>query len=188
VKTHFLWRVSKSCVLFTKLGMGMVIITWETGMRLTYILIWSAWRNDDRNTNFSNNMLCIILRNELKVVLYKMSIDSSEDKLIRGCFKTSLKNLKEYIVARIAWRLYKTGIGITTGFIESHTITHNYSVYALQLTTVHYNTCRVFTLCLHSLPVFQYRRIRSPATLQLFSEDCCSARILTRNWNCPRHC
>jgi hypothetical protein len=23
--------------------------------------------------------------------------------------------------------------------------------------------------------------------LQLFSEDCCSARILTRNWSCPRH-
>jgi hypothetical protein len=58
---------------------------------------------------------------------------------------------------------------------------HNYSVYALQLTTVHYHTCRVFTLYLHWLPVFQYRRVRSPATLQLFSEDCCSARTLTRN-------
>jgi hypothetical protein len=55
----------------------------------------------------------------------------------------------------------------------------------LQLLTVHYNTCRVFTLYLHWLPVFQYRRIRSPATLQLFSKDCCSARILTRNCNCP---
>jgi hypothetical protein len=26
------------------------------------------------------------------------------------------------------WRLYKTGIGLTTGFIGSHTVTHNYSV------------------------------------------------------------
>jgi hypothetical protein len=53
--------------------------------------------------------------------------------------------------------------------------------YTLQLTTIHYNTCWVFTLYLHWLPVIQYRRIRSPATLQPFSEDCCSARILTRN-------
>jgi hypothetical protein len=51
------------------------------------------------------------------------------------------------------WRLYKTGIGLTTGFIGSHTVT-------------------VYTL--HS----------SLLQLQLFSEDCCSARILTRNWNC----
>jgi hypothetical protein len=35
-----------------------------------------------------------------------------------------------YIVARIR-RLYKTGIGLTTGFIGSHTVTHNYSVYTL---------------------------------------------------------
>jgi hypothetical protein len=69
-------------------------------------------------------------------------------------------------------------VGVTTGFIGSHTVTHNYSVYTL---TAHYNTCRVFTLYLHWLPVFQYCRISSPATLQLFSEDCCSARILTRN-------
>jgi hypothetical protein len=26
---------------------------------------------------------------------------------------------------------YKTGIGLTTGFIGSHTVTHNYSVYTL---------------------------------------------------------
>jgi hypothetical protein len=37
-------------------------------------------------------------------------------------------------VARMR-RLYKTGIGLTTGFIGSHTVTHNYSVYTLQLTT-----------------------------------------------------
>jgi hypothetical protein len=76
---------------------------------------------------------------------------------------------------------------VTTGFIGSHTVTHNYSVYALKLTTVHYHTCRIFTLYLHSFPVFQYRRIHSPATLELFSEDCCSARTLIHNWNCPRH-
>jgi hypothetical protein len=27
------------------------------------------------------------------------------------------------------WRLYKTGIGLKTGFIRSDTITHNYSAY-----------------------------------------------------------
>jgi hypothetical protein len=59
------------------------------------------------------------------------------------------------IVARIVWRLYKRGIGLTTGFIGSHTVTHNYSVYILQLTRVHHNTCRVSSLCLHWLPVFQ---------------------------------
>jgi hypothetical protein len=67
-----------------------------------------------------------------------------------------------------------------------HTQLHKITVYTfLQLLTVHYNTCRVFTLYLHWLPVFHYPRIRSPATLQLFSEDCCSARILTRNCYCP---
>jgi hypothetical protein len=50
----------------------------------------------------------------------------------------------------------KTGIGLTTGFIGSHTIT-------------------VFTL--HN----------SLLQLQLFSEDCCSARILTRSWSCTRN-
>jgi hypothetical protein len=34
------------------------------------------------------------------------------------------------------WRLYKTGIGLTTGFIGSHTVTHNYSVYTSQITIV----------------------------------------------------
>jgi hypothetical protein len=34
------------------------------------------------------------------------------------------------IVARMR-RLYKTGIGLATGFIGSHTVTHNYSVYTL---------------------------------------------------------
>jgi hypothetical protein len=36
----------------------------------------------------------------------------------------------EHNVAR-TWRLHKTGIGLTTGFIGSHTVTHNYSVYTL---------------------------------------------------------
>jgi hypothetical protein len=35
-----------------------------------------------------------------------------------------------YIVARM-WRLYKKGIKLTTGFIGSHTVTHNYSAYTL---------------------------------------------------------
>jgi hypothetical protein len=69
-----------------------------------------------------------------------------------------------------------------------HTQLHTITVYTLlQLTTVHCNTCRVFTLYLHCLSVFQYRRIRSPATLQLFSEDCCSARLLT-HWLQPLRC
>jgi hypothetical protein len=35
-----------------------------------------------------------------------------------------------HIVARMCRLIYKTGIGLTTGFIGSHTVTHNYSVYA----------------------------------------------------------
>jgi hypothetical protein len=42
-----------------------------------------------------------------------------------------------HVVARLVWRLYKTGIGLTTGFIGSHTVTHNYSVYTL---TAHYSS------------------------------------------------
>jgi hypothetical protein len=58
------------------------------------------------------------------------------------------------IIARMR-RLYKMGIGLTTGLIGSQTVT-------------------VYTL--HS----------SLLQLQLFSEDCCSARTLTHNSNCPR--
>jgi hypothetical protein len=53
-----------------------------------------------------------------------------------------------YIYIYIYCRAYvatiiRRGIGLTTGFIGSHTVT----VYTLlQLTTVHYNTCRVFTI------------------------------------------
>jgi hypothetical protein len=36
----------------------------------------------------------------------------------------------KYIVARMR-RLYKTGIGLTTRFIGSHTVTHIYSVNTL---------------------------------------------------------
>jgi hypothetical protein len=35
------------------------------------------------------------------------------------------------IVARMRGDDYKTGIGLTTGFIGSHTVTHNCSVYTL---------------------------------------------------------
>jgi hypothetical protein len=73
-------------------------------------------------------------------------------------------------------RLYKTG------WIDNwiYWITHSYTqLHCIRSYSSLQFTCRVFTLYLHSLPLFQYRRIRSPATLQLFSEDCCSARILT---------
>jgi hypothetical protein len=38
------------------------------------------------------------------------------------------------VLSRVCGDYYKTGIGLTTGFIGSHTVTHNYSVYALHLT------------------------------------------------------
>jgi hypothetical protein len=38
-----------------------------------------------------------------------------------------------HIVTRMR-RLYRTGIGLTTGFIGPNTITHNYSVYTSQRT------------------------------------------------------
>jgi hypothetical protein len=75
---------------------------------------------------------------------------------MKGCWLNLLLEIcnKSYnIVARMRGDYYKTGIGLTTGFIGSHTVT-------------------VYTL--HN----------SLLQLQFFSEDCCSARILTRNWNC----
>jgi hypothetical protein len=48
------------------------------------------------------------------------------------------------IVARM-WRLYKTGIGLTTGFNGSHTVTHNYSVCTLQLTTNYSHSAGLLT-------------------------------------------
>jgi hypothetical protein len=39
-----------------------------------------------------------------------------------------------HIVARMRGDYYKKGIGLTTGFIGSQSVTHNYSVYTSQLT------------------------------------------------------
>jgi hypothetical protein len=35
------------------------------------------------------------------------------------------------ILSRVCGDYYKTGFGLTTGFIGSHTVKHNYSVYTL---------------------------------------------------------
>jgi hypothetical protein len=51
-------------------------------------------------------------------------------KVIVGSLVIFLEN----IVARMHGDDYKMGIGLTTGFIRSHTVTHNYSVYTSQLT------------------------------------------------------
>jgi hypothetical protein len=74
-------------------------------------------------------------------------------------------------------RLYKTGW--ICNWI--YWITHSYTqLQCIRSYSSLQFTCRVFTLYLHWFPVFQYSQIRLPATLQLFSEDCCSAQILTR--------
>jgi hypothetical protein len=62
-----------------------------------------------------------------------------------------LCDLSIHIVARIVWRLYKTGYWIDNWI---YWITHTVTVYKLH---------------------------NSLLQLQLFSEGCCSARILTRN-------
>jgi hypothetical protein len=46
----------------------------------------------------------------------------NEYKATRKYNNNKNKDTRIYIVARM-WRLYKTGIGLTTGFIRSHTIT-----------------------------------------------------------------
>jgi hypothetical protein len=94
----------------------------------------------------------------------------------RGCqFSRSWSSIHVNDIVALMWRLHKTGIGLTTGFTGSHTVTHNYSVYTLQLTRVHHNTCRVSSLCVHWLPIFQYRRICPPSEL-----TCNPATLLLR--------
>jgi hypothetical protein len=39
--------------------------------------------------------------------------------------------IKSSALSRVCGDYYKTGIGLTTGFVGSHTVTHNYSVYTL---------------------------------------------------------
>jgi hypothetical protein len=76
------------------------------------------------------------------------------------------------IVARM-WRLYNTGIGLTTGFIRSHSVTHNYSVYTLQFTmftiTLAESFHCVFIGCLSSYATGSVHLQNQPATLQLFT-------------------
>jgi hypothetical protein len=94
------------------------------------------------------------------------------------------------------WRLYKMGIGLTTGFIGSHTVT----VYTLlQLLTVHYNTCRFFlqlqlTLTTESQLLLSFFRAQDLLQTQLaltghqLPLQLSSHLRLTRNWNCPCNC
>jgi hypothetical protein len=100
--------------------------------------------------------------------------------------------IRNNIVARM-WRLYvyKTGIGLTTGFIGSHTVTQLQCIHFTL--AVHYSTCRVFlqlqlTLTTESLqgpgPPADPTGSHWPSTNSsgLFSS---THRQLTRNWNCP---
>jgi hypothetical protein len=92
-----------------------------------------------------------------------------------GCFNI---HFSLYTVARIVWRLYIRWVFDWQLDLLDHTQLHTITVYTLlQLTTVHYNTCRVVTSFLSSNTTGSVR-------LQLFSEDCCSARLLT-HWLQP---
>jgi hypothetical protein len=58
-----------------------------------------------------------------------------------------------YVIVARMWRLYKTGIGLTTGFIGSHTVTITvYTLYnPLQFTiTLAESSHCIFTGCLSS--------------------------------------
>jgi hypothetical protein len=69
------------------------------------------------------------------------------------------------------WRLYKTGIGLTTEFIRSHTVTHNYSVYTL--------TASQFTIVLAESSYCVFWRSR----LQLLQPTLlASLAITSHNW------
>jgi hypothetical protein len=73
-------------------------------------------------------------------------------------------------IVACSWRLYKTGIGLTTGFIGSHIVTHNYSVYT---PTAHYSS-------LQHLPSLLTGCLSSNTWLGSHSKtDRRSARILT---------
>jgi hypothetical protein len=75
------------------------------------------------------------------------------------------------------------GYWIDNRIYLDHTQLHSiYSAYTLQL-TVHYNTCRVFSLCLHWLPVFQHRRIRSPSQLTCRTADSRLTEHSLLNWS-----
>jgi hypothetical protein len=96
------------------------------------------------------------------------------------------------IVARM-WRLYETGIGLTTGFIGSHTVTHNYSVDTL--------TASQFTIVLAESPynynwLSQLSLFRAEDLLQtqlaltghqLTLQPNSHLRLLTWVYYCPCH-
>jgi hypothetical protein len=76
----------------------------------------------------------------------RASLDTEEEKNLYPCWE--LNNFRiciVNIVTRIVWRLYKTGW--IDNWIYWITQLHTITVYTLlQLLTVHYHTCRVFTL------------------------------------------
>jgi hypothetical protein len=104
------------------------------------------------------NIMKVYFKNEKKPICIEMFIHGLKyiNILSRVC--------GDYIRRVLDWQLD----------LLDHTQLHTITVYTLiQLTTVHYNTCRVSSLCLHWLPVFQYRRIRSLSEL-----TCNSATLL----------
>jgi hypothetical protein len=85
--------------------------------------------------------ICSVFKKELNLVNMTFFRDAEHECVMTGTVSSICCDLDglcdilahEHIVARM-WRLYKMGIGLTTGFIGSHTVTHNYSVYPSQLT------------------------------------------------------
>jgi hypothetical protein len=87
--------------------------------------------------NFLSTML---LKNGYNwLIIYCSSLYWFKKSCILHSIFCTVINIQVYflhIVAHIR-RLFETGIGLTTGFIGSHTVAHNYSVYAL---TAHYSS------------------------------------------------
>jgi hypothetical protein len=72
---------------------------------------------------------------------------------------------RKHNVARMCGDYNRRGIGLTTGFIGSHTVTHNYSVYVLQLTTVHLPSLHTVSTLVACLPISQDPFACNSATL-----------------------
>jgi hypothetical protein len=141
----------------------------------------------DRTTNPNDHVTSSCYSDQPK--MGRINIISSYNSLLEklrgkktftdtGVNRIILKWILGKEVANVCIILNRLKVGLKTIFCEH--VGRAYSVATIQtsigLTAGFIVTLAESSSCLSS----NTARIRSPATLQLFSEDCCSARILTR--------
>jgi hypothetical protein len=148
----------------------------SSGMEIVGFRIWRLYFSVCFNSQ-DNKLLYVANYNIRDPNINLNNVSDNWQEKCRKLFKSDV-GFSKCIVARM-WRLYIWRVLEWQLYLLDRTQLHTITVYTL-FTTVHYNTCRVSSLCLRWLPVFQYlTQLAVQDWLTDWLTDWRSARILT---------